>query len=75
MTQITHIIDMDGFIVDKQFLCKELAIVNVCDGSFKLAEFRLELNFHDLSDADKKSAWYVSNFIHGIPFKDFNNEE
>lgn len=75
MEQITHIVDMDGFIVDKIFLCKELSIIDVRDGSYEHATFQLGKSFHYLSNADKKSALYVSNFIHGIPFKDFGYEK
>lgn len=77
MSEIDHIIDMDGFTVDggKTFLCKEMALINVCDGWHELVTFRLNRNFHSLSDADKKSVWYVKNFVHGIPFKDFGCEK
>ncbi|XP_076643770.1 uncharacterized protein LOC143354001 [Halictus rubicundus] len=74
MARITHIMDMDGFELSSGFLCKELAIIDVHDGSNVLAEFRLGKTINNLSADDRRTVEYTTNCVHGIPFTDFGFE-
>lgn len=53
---------------------KELAIIDCTSGDVFRTSFRLNLRFCDLSFDDSKSVAYVTNYIHGIPFENFDSE-
>lgn len=61
---------MDGFMVNGQFLCKELAIAPIF-GPIKKAIFSLNIKYNELNVKDKKTAAYVFHNVHGIKFQDY----
>lgn len=72
--EITHFMDVDGFMVSKRFLCKELAITTINGYSYQ-TDFLLGKRFKQLSPQDQKTVRYVYINVHGIPFKDFHTEQ
>lgn len=70
--RIIYIVDMDGFTVGGQFVCKELAYIEmetfkVNYGHFRVTEGR---KFRDLNVRDKKTVSYVTRYVHGLLFRD-----
>lgn len=72
--RITHILDLDGFILSSGFLCKELALIEVASGKLLHSKFRLDCNFEQLDAIDRKRVEYVTNYVHGITFADSPDE-
>ena len=68
MDHITTIMDMDGFHINGNFLCKELAIIGVRSGQILSYFFDIGYDRYDmLSPKDQKSCHYVTRYIHGLP--------
>ena len=68
MDHIIAIIDMDGFPVQNNFLCKELGILKV--GEQQARSFFFDIGFHgykQLDPKDRKTCRYVSKYIHKLP--------
>jgi hypothetical protein len=72
--RITHILDMDGFLLSDGFLCKELALIEVSTARLHYEHFRLGRQRSRLNRKDQKIVDYVSRNIHGIPFVDGDDE-
>jgi hypothetical protein len=73
--RVTHIMDLDGFVLHDGFLCKEMALIEVGTGTVHYEHFRLGRRYCDLTPKDRKVVNYVSRHVHGIPFVDHSNEE
>ena len=65
---IVAIMDMDGFVVNKKFHCKELALMRVGDDTAKSFFFDINLKETDLSPKDRRTCRYVQEHIHKLPF-------
>lgn len=74
MMRITHIFDMDGFIIRDKFLCKEAAIVEVGNGRIFYEHFKLPYERKDLLPFEIKEIDYVTEAVHGILFENRDNE-
>jgi hypothetical protein len=68
MDNITGVIDMDGFTINKIFYCKELACIRKGQTYATSTLFDLGLQWKDLSEKDKKAARFVERYIHKIRF-------
>jgi hypothetical protein len=68
MDNITGVIDMDGFTINKIFYCKELACIRKGQTYATSTLFDLGLQWKDLSEKDKKAARFVKRYIHKIRF-------
>ena len=72
------IIDVDGFSVsdndNTKFLTKELGIFDFRRKHARLLRFRLHRTIRSLKDKDRRTANYVTRYIHGMKFKDYRRE-
>lgn len=63
--------DLDGFIVDRKFLCRDIAIIPVRPSATAItANFALGRTYDSLSRRDQITANYVTKFLHGLKFDD-----
>ena len=67
MNNIIAIIDLDGFTVNKQFLCRELGIIQVGQETGTSYRFDIGIRWADLSSKDRKACMYVSRYVHKLP--------
>ncbi|KAK0071525.1 hypothetical protein PV326_001154 [Microctonus aethiopoides] len=70
--QVKYIFDLDGFSINKKFVCKEAAGVNIFTG-------QRFLRFYNVSDIpvqyeDWRGIKFVSRYIHGLKFEDMNGD-
>ena len=68
LSDVTGIIDMDGFSIGKEFYCKELGMLKVGDVAARSVFFDLGIRWSDLCAKDRKSCCYVMRNIHKLPF-------
>ncbi len=66
--RVVGIIDMDGFVVRKRFLCKELGIWRFGDVYASSYFFDIGLNWFELLEKEKRHCWYVMKNVHRLPF-------
>ena len=59
MDNIVGIMDMDGFVIERKFYCKELGIIKTGEDEAKTYLFDIGLRWTDLTTKDRKSC--VSN--------------
>lgn len=72
LTDVCFIIDMDGFVHDGEFLCRELGLIQpMLLGHLSLApvSYRFDLSYFRLSEKDWRTARYCTRNIHGLPFR------
>src|SRR5277367_4543445 len=69
MNQIGAIIDIEAFCYNSQHLIKELSIIYVYDEPIFNYKFKLPVRFQELSQKDRKSAIFCTNYIHGLRFE------
>lgn len=67
LENVCLVIDMEGFIVKKAFLCRELGWRS-CTGERGSWRYRMPCLLCDLSVKDKRTADYVTNRVSGLPF-------
>lgn len=68
LVRLTHILDLDGFILEDGFRCKEMALIEVGSGRLLFEHYRLDKRFQDLSPREQSSVQYVTNAVHGLPY-------
>ena len=68
LSDVVAIFDMDGFLINKKFFCKEFGIIRVGDVAARSYFFDIEVNWRDLSAKDRKTCAYVINHVHKLPF-------
>ena len=68
LSDVVGIFDMDGFLINKKFLCKELGIIRVGDVAARSYFFDLGIRWSDLCAKDRKSCAFVMKHIHKLPF-------
>ena len=66
MNNIVGIIDMDGFVIDKKFHCRELGCIEVGKEEARSFEFDIGISWQDLSTKDRKNCLYVMKHIHKL---------
>lgn len=64
---VTHVMDMDGFIIDKKFHPKEIAIV---DMQYRATRFdvRLPIEEEELTEKQRQYVKHVAENVHGMNF-------
>ena len=74
MNQIGAIIDIEAFCYNSQHLIKELSIIYVYDEPIFNYKFKLPVRFQELSQKDRKSAIFCTNYIHGLRFENSSTD-
>lgn len=60
LSDIVGIMDMDGFLINKRFNCKELGLMRVGDVTARSFFFYTGLHWRDLTVKERKTCQYVS---------------
>ena len=68
MNTIGGIIDMDGFEINKTFYCKEIGLLNMNGEVATSHHFNLPFTYHDLTEKDQKTCYYLFKHVHKLPF-------
>ena len=68
LSDVAGIIDMDGFMVNGRFYCKELGLFKIGEAMARSIFFDTGLRWSDLSQKDKRTCMYVTKHIHKLPF-------
>ena len=68
MNTIGGIIDMDGFVVNRTFYCKEIGMLNLQEEVAVSYHFKMPFKWVDLSSKDRRSCAYLIEHIHKLPF-------
>ena len=68
MNNVVGIIDMDGFIIEKKFYCRELGMLNIKEDTGESFQFDMGIRWQDLSNKDKKTCMFLTKNIHKLPF-------
>ena len=68
LSEVVGILDLDGFMINKRFYCKELGIIKLGDASARSVFFDIGVRWAELSAKDKKTCEYVIKNIHKLPF-------
>ena len=68
MENVLGIIDMDGFVVEKRFYCKELGLWRASETYAKSYLFDTCLRWQELSEKDRRQCMYVMKYVHRLPF-------
>lgn len=63
---ITHVLDIDGFYVNKRFYPKEICLLSVDNDDALRIDVRLPMSFNDLSHKQRSQVCYVTKFVHGL---------
>lgn len=63
---VTHIIDIDGFYVNKQFYPKEICLLSVDNDDALRIDVRLPMSFNELTHKQRSQVCYVTKFVHGL---------
>lgn len=70
--KIKYLLDVEGFFVNKRFLIKELAYLDLDDVDERIASYYFRVgSFLDLRAGDRRQARYLFRHVHGLPFLDF----
>ena len=64
MEQIVGVIDMDGFVINKTFYCKELGVLKVGKDEGDSYLFDIGIRWHDLTSKQQKHCMFLSRNIH-----------
>ena len=67
MERVCIILDLEGFTVNKIFYVREVGSFN-WKGDSTSVKFTMPLPFRELSAKDKRSATYLTQKLHGLPF-------
>ena len=68
LSNVVGVIDMDGFMINGRFYCKELGVLRVGDAAARSFLFDLGVRWGDLTAKDRRTCRYVTQFIHKLPF-------
>ena len=58
---------MDGFTIEKRFLCKELGLLKVGEDTASSFFFDIGVKWSDLNQKDRRSCEFVKRNIHKLP--------
>ena len=64
LSDVVGILDMDGFLINKKFFCKELGMFKVGDLAARSFFFYLGIRWADLCAKDRKSCCMVCHAKH-----------
>ena len=73
MNTIGSIIDMDGFIVNKKFYCKELGMLRINEEVAISYHFKMPFRWMDLNDKDRKNCSHLIKNVHKLPLYTANS--
>ena len=68
LSDVVGILDMDGFMINKRFRCKELGLLKVGDASARSVFFDIGISWNALTAKDRKTCEYAIRNIHKLPF-------
>ena len=68
MEQIVGVIDMDGFVLDKTFYCKELGVLKVGEDEGRSFFFDIGVHWHELTRKQQRHCMFLTRNIHKLPF-------
>ena len=68
MEQIVGVIDMDGFVINKTFYCKELGVLKVGKDEGDSYLFDIGIRWQDLTSKQQKHCMFLTRSIHKLPF-------
>ena len=68
LKDVVTVMDMDGFVINKKFYCKELGLLKVGDVVARSYFFDLGIRWSELLGKDRRTCAYVRNHIHKLPF-------
>lgn len=63
---VTHVLDIDGFYVNKRFYPKEICLLSVDNDDALRIDVRLPMNFDELTHKQRSQVCYVTKFVHGL---------
>ena len=67
MENIVGVLDMDGFRIEKRFLCKELGILKVGEDTASSFFFNIGVKWSELSPKNQRSCNFLTKKIHKLP--------
>lgn len=65
LLKIGGVLDIQGFHVNNTFIPRQLAIITR-DTIVRVVDFKTDINYHELSSADRRSVKYVQRNIHHL---------
>ena len=68
LSNFVGVIDMDGFMINGRFYCKEPRALRVGDAAASSFLFDIGVRWDDLTPKDRRTCRYVTQFIHKLPF-------
>ena len=68
LSNVVGVIEMDGFMINGRFYCKELGALRVGDAAARSFLFDIGVRWDDLMPKDRRTCRYVTRFIHKLPF-------
>ena len=68
LSNFVGVIDMDGFMINGRFYCKEPRALRVGDAAARSFLFDIGVRWGDLTPKDRRTCRYVTQFIHKLPF-------
>lgn len=70
LVRVTHILDLDGFVLQDGFVCQEMALIEIGGLTLHSEHFKLGRTFEQLNARDAATVCFVTQNIHGMPFQD-----
>ena len=68
LKDVVTVMDMDGFVINKKFYCKELGLLKVGDVAARSYFFDIGFEWSELWGKDRRTYDYVMRFIYKLPF-------
>ena len=67
MNDVVGIIDVDGFMIEKKFYCKELGVLKVGEEASSFI-FDMGIRWRDLTPKQQRQCMFLTRNIHKLPF-------
>ena len=67
LRHVCLVMDLDGFMVSKQFMAREIGWCTI-RGDAKSLHFELPIPYAALTPKDRKTVNYVRDYVHALPF-------
>ena len=68
MEKIAGFIDMDGFVLDKTFYCKELGVLKLGEDEGRSFFFDIDVHWHHSTRKQQGHCMFLTRNIHKLPF-------
>ena len=68
MNDVVGIIDMDEFMIEKKFYCKELGVLKVGEEEASSFIFDMGIRWRDLTPKQQRQCMFLTRNIHKLPF-------